>query len=111
MATRTDDAISLLNTLISSVYQLHTEVQIKHCSSDKMSHQCCAKLVGFEANIGFEIEISQKYRYRIGIGYEIARIWTSILILFRNFELIDIGFDIGFELLHVGILHQLRANL
>ena len=74
-------------------------------------NQCCAKLVGFEANIGFEIEISQKYRYRIDIGYEIARIWTSILILFRNFELIDIGFDIGFELLHVGILHQLRANL
>ena len=69
--------------------------------------QSCAKLVGFEANIGFEIEISQKYRYRIGIGYEIARIWTSILILFRNCELIDIGF----ELLHVGILHQLRANL
>ena len=74
-------------------------------------YQCCAKLVGFEANIGFEIEISQKCRYRIGIGYEIARIWTSILILFRNFELINIGFDIGFELLHVGILHQLRANL
>ena len=69
------------------------------------SKQCCAKLVGFEANIGFEIEISQKYRYRIGIGYEIARIWTSILILFRNFELIDIGFDIGFELLHVGFQH------
>ena len=62
-------------------------------------NQCCAKLVGFEANIGFEIEISQKYRYRIGIGYETARIWTSILILFPNFELIDIGFDIGFELL------------
>ena len=77
----------------------------------KCSVQCCAKLVGFEANIGFDIEISQKYRYRIGIGYEIARIWTSILILFRNCELIDIGFDIGFELLHVGILHQLKANL
>ena len=73
--------------------------------------QCCAKLVGFEANIGFDIEISRKYRYWIGIGYEIARVWTSILILFPNCKLIDIGFDIGFELLHVGILHQFRANL
>ena len=36
-------------------------------------YQCCAKLVGFEANIGFDIEISRKYRYRIGIDYEIAR--------------------------------------
>ena len=31
--------------------------------------------------------------------------------MFRNSELIDIGCNIAFELLHVGILHQFRANL
>ena len=97
-------AISKNGNMYLSVFAHFTE-------TSKSLYQCCAKQVDFEANIGFEIEISQKYRYRMGIGYEIARKWTSILILFRNFELIDIGFDIGFELLHVGILHQLKANL
>ena len=73
--------------------------------------QACAKLLGFEPLIGYGIEKWPKYRYRIGIGYEIARECISILILFRTNELIDIGFDIDFEFLHVGILHQFRANI
>ena len=73
-------------------------------------HQACAKLLGFEALIGYGLEKWPKHRYRIGIGYEIARECISISILFQNNELIDIGFDIDFEFLHVGILHQLRAN-
>jgi len=76
-----------------------------------MSMQGCAKQVGFDANIGFDIEISRKYRYRIVIGYEIARKWISKSISFRNNECIDIGFGIDFELLHVGILEQFRANI
>ena len=73
--------------------------------------QACAKLLGFEALIGYGLEKWPKYRYRIGIGFEIARECISILVLFRNNELIDIGFDIDFEFLHVGILHQFRANI
>ena len=73
--------------------------------------QACAKLLGFEALIGYGLEKWPKYRYCIGIGYEIARECISILVLFRNNELIDIGFDIDFEFLHVGILHQFRANI
>ena len=75
------------------------------------SNQACAKLLGFEPLLGYGIEKWPKYRNRIGIGYEIARQWISILILFRNNELIDIGFDIDFEFLHVGILNQFRANI
>ena len=41
---------------------------------DAVNH-CCAKQVDLEANIDFDIEISQKYRYWIGIGYETAREW------------------------------------
>ena len=74
-------------------------------------HQACAKLLGFEALIGYGLEKWPKYRYRIGIGYEIARECISILVLFWNNELIDIGFDIDFEFLHVGILYQFRANI
>ena len=77
---------------------------------DKIN-QGCAKQVDFEANIGFDIEISRKYRFRIGIGLEIAREWISKSISFRNNEFIDIGFGIDFELLHVGILEQFRANI
>ena len=73
--------------------------------------QACAKLLGFEPLIGYGIEKLPKYRYRIGIGYEIARECISILILFRNNDFIDIGFDIDFEFIHVGILHQFRANI
>ena len=73
--------------------------------------QTCAKLLGFEALIGYGLEKWPKYRYRIGIGFEIARECISILVLFRNNELIDIGFDIDFEFLHVGILQQFRANI
>ena len=72
--------------------------------------QGCAKQVGFEANIGFDIEISRKYRYRIVIGYKMAREWISILILFRNNLWIDIGFDIVFEIFDVRILELKMDN-
>ena len=75
------------------------------------SNQSCAKLIGFETIIGFDIEISRKYRYRIGIGLEIARKPISISFWFRNYEWKDIGFDFDFESLHVGILKLLMANI
>ena len=75
-----------------------------------MSLQGCAKQVGFEVNIGFDIEISRKYRYRIGIGYEIAREWISKSISFRNNQLTVIGFGFDFEILDVGILEYFRDN-
>ena len=62
------------------------------------------------ANIGFDIEISQKYRYRIGIGYEIARKWISKSISFRNYKLTDIGFDFDFEILNARIWGHFRDN-
>ena len=65
--------------------------------------QGCAKQVGFEANIGFDIGISRKYRYQIGIGCKIATEWISISISFRNNEWVDIVFDIDFEILYVWI--------
>ena len=68
-------------------------------------------VIGFEAIIGFGIKISRKYRYRIGIGLEIAIKPISISFWFRNNKWIDIGFDIGFEFLHVGILKHLMANI
>jgi len=74
------------------------------------SSQGCAKQVGFEANIGFDIEISRKYRYRIGIGYEIAREWISKSISFRNNERTGIGFDFDFEILDVRIFDHFRDN-
>ena len=72
--------------------------------------QGCAKQVGFEANIGFDIEISRKYRFRIGIGYQIARKWISKSISFRNNQVTDIGFDFDFEILDVMILEHFRDN-
>ena len=85
--------------------------QVVTSTQKKTTVQACAKLLGFEPLIGYGIKKLPKYRYRIGIGYEIARECISILVLFRNNELIDIGFDIDFEFLHVGILHQFRANI
>ena len=72
--------------------------------------QGCAKQVGFDTNIGFDIENSRKYRYRIGIGYEIAREWISKSISFRNNELTDIGFVFDFEILNGRILEHFRDN-
>ena len=70
-----------------------------------MQH-CCAKQVGFDTKFPENIN-----KYWINIGCEIAREWISILIQFCNSELIDIGFDIDFEPLYVGILLQIRSNL
>ena len=95
----------------SFAIQNFTTRQFARNTAKRSQHQACAKLLGFEPLIGYAIEKRPKYRYRIGIGYEIARECISILILFRNSELIDIGFDIDFEFLHVGILHQFRANI
>ena len=42
------------------------------------SKQGCTKQVGFEANIGFDIENVGKYQYPSVIGYKIAREPISI---------------------------------
>ena len=88
----------------------HPAVVLRCAHMIRITLQGCAKQVGFDTNIGFDIENSRKYRYRIDIGYEIARDWISKSISFWNNELTDIGFVFDFEILNGRILEHFRDN-
>ena len=71
---------------------------------------CYTKQVCFKANIGFDIDIFRKYRYRVSIGYEKGKEWIPKSVSFRNNELTDIGFDFDFEILDVRMFYPYRDN-
>ena len=66
--------------------------------------QSCAKVIGFEYNIGFDIEISRKYRYCIDFDGNFW-IWEfRFRYWFRNNFKGNIDIDIGFEIASRAIL-------